>query len=149
VTDLEMKDPSSAGLNVNKKRSVTVCKKRTSISLEDSFWQSLHAIVRMENTTVSEFVGHIAVEGCGSKNLSSCLRSAILQYFQNLAAGNIGVRSDAGPGQHKVDGYSWEQDQKQMLERIANYWRKVQRDAYAQTESESESLAPTLQHLEQ
>jgi predicted DNA-binding ribbon-helix-helix protein len=138
-----MKDPS-AGLNVNKKRSVTVCKKRTSISLEDSFWQSLHAIVRMENTTVSEFVGHIAVKGSGSKNLSSCLRTAILQYFQNLAAGNIGVRSDAG---HKAEGYSWEHDQKQMLERIANYWRKVRRDAYAETESES--LAPMLQHMEQ
>ena len=98
MTDLEMKDPSSAGLNVNKKRSVTVCKKRTSISLEDSFWQSLHAIVRMENTTVSEFVGHIAVEGCGSKNLSSCLRLFVLDFYRYQLIEARNARAAADPG---------------------------------------------------
>ena len=52
-------EPAVMEMNASRKRSVIVRKRRTSISLEDSFWQSLHAIVRMENTTVSEFVGHL------------------------------------------------------------------------------------------
>jgi predicted DNA-binding ribbon-helix-helix protein len=76
---------SLAASNAPRKRSVIVCNKCTSISLEDSFWHSLHVVVRMENTTIRDFVEKIARRG--SSNLSSSLRVAVLEYFQHLAAG--------------------------------------------------------------
>lgn len=71
-------------LYASRKRSVVVQKRRTSISLEDSFWHSLHAIARMENTTIGEFVATIAQRRV-TPNLSSSLRVAVLEYYQQLA----------------------------------------------------------------
>ena len=71
-------------LYASRKRSVVVQKRRTSISLEDSFWHSLHAIARMENTTIGEFVATIARQRV-TPNLSSSLRVAVLEYYQQLA----------------------------------------------------------------
>lgn len=72
--------------NINRKRSVVVSKKRTSVSLEDSFWFSLQAIVRMENTTIENYIEKIERQR-DTPNLSSNLRIAVLEYFQQLAAG--------------------------------------------------------------
>ena len=47
-------------LNASRKRSVIVKKRRTSISLEDSFWNSLHAIVQMEKVTIGDFIDKVA-----------------------------------------------------------------------------------------
>src|SRR6187402_1488131 len=71
--------------NVNRKRSVVVSKKRTSVSLEDSFWVSLQAIVRMENTTIEHYIEKIERKR-ETPNLSSNLRIAVLEYFQQIAA---------------------------------------------------------------
>jgi predicted DNA-binding ribbon-helix-helix protein len=77
--------------NINRKRSVVVSKKRTSVSLEDSFWYSLQAIVRMENTTIENFIEKIERQR-ETHNLSSNLRIAVLDYFQQLAAVNVSPR---------------------------------------------------------
>lgn len=70
--------------DVNRKRSVVVSKKRTSVSLEDSFWTSLQAIVRMENTTIERYIEKIERKR-DTPNLSSNLRIAVLEYFQQIA----------------------------------------------------------------
>jgi len=81
--------------NVNRKRSIVVSGKRTSVSLEDSFWCGLKAIARMENMTIEKYIEQINLHR-KTPNLSSNLRIAILEYFlkngrsewQQLVAGN-------------------------------------------------------------
>ena len=81
--------------NVNRKRSIVVAGKRTSVSLEDSFWSGLKAIARMENMTIEKYIEQINLLR-KTPNLSSNLRIAILEYFlknsrsewQQLVAGN-------------------------------------------------------------
>lgn len=83
--------------NINRKRSVIVSKKRTSVSLEDTFWFSLQAIVEMENTTIEKFIERVQGHR-QTPNLSSNLRIAILEYFQRLAAASLGGhRRDSVP----------------------------------------------------
>jgi predicted DNA-binding ribbon-helix-helix protein len=74
--------------DVNRKRSIVVARKRTSVSLEDSFWASLQAIVRMEHTTIEHYIAKIEREG-GGPNLSSNLRIAVLRYYQQIAARSL------------------------------------------------------------
>ena len=81
--------------NVNRKRSVIVSKKRTSVSLEDSFWQSLQAIVRMENTTIEKYIERIQQQR-DTPNLSSNLRIAVLEYFQQRVIAASAPRAAAG-----------------------------------------------------
>lgn len=81
--------------NINRKRSVVVSKKRTSVSLEDSFWYSLQAIVRMENTTIENYIEKIERQR-NTPNLSSNLRIAVLEYFQQIAASNLAARGAGG-----------------------------------------------------
>jgi predicted DNA-binding ribbon-helix-helix protein len=66
--------------NVNRKRSIVVSGKRTSVSLEDSFWAGLKAIARMENMTIEKYIEQINLHR-KTPNLSSNLRIAILEYF--------------------------------------------------------------------
>lgn len=115
-------------INSNRKRSVLVFKKRTSICLEDSFWHSLLAIVRIENTTVGDFVEKVAVER-NSLNLSSSLRVAILQYFQQLAVSSISVRRDMEPAIMgcRVDAIPDDTNQDEALERLTSFWKRVRR----------------------
>lgn len=74
----------------NKKRSVIIMNKRTSVCLEDSFWRSLHAIVQMERTTIEAFIEGVKQEH-DPRNLSSSLRVAILEYFQRIAVKDSGT----------------------------------------------------------
>jgi predicted DNA-binding ribbon-helix-helix protein len=80
-------------LNAIRKRSVIVHKRRTSISLEDSFWDSLHAIVRNENVTIGDFIEKISRQRA-SPNLSSNLRVAVLEYYKHLAVSTMVVGGD-------------------------------------------------------
>ena len=80
--------------NASRKRSVIVRNRRTSISLEDSFWDSLNAIVRMENITIGNFIEKIKTQR-QSINLSSSLRVAVLEYYQRLASQRPEAHSNA------------------------------------------------------
>ena len=60
-------------LHSSRKHSVYFGNKRTSISLEDSFWQSLNAIVQAENISVGSFIGQIPKKNM-TPNLSSSIR---------------------------------------------------------------------------
>ncbi len=111
----------------SRKRSVIVKKRRTSISLEDSFWTSLHAIVRMENITIGDFIDRISRQR-NTANLSSSLRVAVLEYYQRQAISNalVGGSSQAHPS-HGADDPARKGDQAQALERLSGSWNGFER----------------------
>jgi predicted DNA-binding ribbon-helix-helix protein len=130
-------------LNASRKRSVILHKRRTSISLEDSFWNSLHAIVRMENITISEFVEKISRQR-RTPNLSSSLRVAVLEYYQHLAASSINGRGDASLTIAPRNGASGDIDHSQDLEQIVDFWKGLKpcRELLATPELAPDVLTP-------
>lgn len=59
------------------KRSVMIAGHRTSVSLEDPFWQALTALAANEGRSVQALIGAIDGER-GEQNLSSAIRVHIL-----------------------------------------------------------------------
>ena len=64
-----------------KKRSVVVSEHKTSVSLEDVFWDSLKEIASSRQTGVSELVNAIDAERQAS-NLSSAIRLFVLDHYR-------------------------------------------------------------------
>ena len=63
------------------KRSIMVAGHKTSVSLEDAFWNALKEIVRERHMTLSELVAEIdAQRELG--NLSSALRLFVLDFYR-------------------------------------------------------------------
>lgn len=108
--------------NVNRKRSVVVSKKRTSVSLEDSFWTSLQAIVRMENTTIEHYIEKIERKR-ETPNLSSNLRIAVLEYFQQIAARSMTAGAADLPAAN--NNTRLHDNQTQLAEKVAAYWGRT------------------------
>jgi predicted DNA-binding ribbon-helix-helix protein len=66
------------------KRSILLAGHKTSVSLEEAFWQGLKEIAGRRNMSVSALIGMIdgrRAEG----NLSSGIRLFVLDYFRTLA----------------------------------------------------------------
>lgn len=59
------------------KRSVMIAGHRTSVSLEDPFWQALTALAAGEGRSVQALIGAIDA-GRGAQNLSSAIRLHVL-----------------------------------------------------------------------
>ena len=71
------------------KRSVYINGHKTSISLEDAFWNSLQEIAHQRNETVSQLVAKIDKKRKFA-NLSSVLRVFVLGYYQDqYNSGNL------------------------------------------------------------
>src|SRR5499427_8041055 len=71
------------------KRSIVVAGHKTSVSLEEAFWNGMKEISGERNMTLSELVGEIdskRQEG----NLSSAIRLFVLDFFKTRAAGSAG-----------------------------------------------------------
>lgn len=64
-----------------KKRSITIDGHRTSISLEDEFWEALKYIADQEQRAIIDIIKHI--DEIRTSGLSSALRAFVLLYFQN------------------------------------------------------------------
>jgi predicted DNA-binding ribbon-helix-helix protein len=72
------------------KRSVIVAGHRTSVSLEEPFWQRLKEIARGRNLSINDLVTEIdAVETAGGRpgNLSSALRLYVLAELERRLGG--------------------------------------------------------------
>ena len=112
--------------NVNRKRSVVVSKKRTSVSLEDSFWFSLQAIVRMENTTIENYIEKIEAKR-DTPNLSSNLRIAVLEYFQQIAARSISPYRGTDPLTVLSMSECAQRSNRhnQLADKVAAYWTRL------------------------
>jgi predicted DNA-binding ribbon-helix-helix protein len=78
--------------SVVKKRSVMVGPRKTSISLENEFWDALNEIARARNTTMSRLLESIAADRARRAqvlaNLSSAVRIFVLYYYREKIAEN-------------------------------------------------------------
>lgn len=66
------------------KRSVVIAGKKTSVSLEDTFWLALKEIAAEKRTALSSILNAIA-DGRDNANLSSAVRQYVMQHFYDLA----------------------------------------------------------------
>jgi len=68
------------------KRSIVVAGHKTSVSLEEAFWNGMKEISGERSMTLSELVGEIET-GRQQGNLSSAIRLFVLDYFKTRAGG--------------------------------------------------------------
>ncbi len=66
------------------KRSVVIGGKKTSVSLEDTFWLGLKEIAVQKQMPLASILDMIA-DGRDTANLSSAVRQYVMQHFYNLA----------------------------------------------------------------
>ena len=67
------------------KRSIVLARHKTSVSLEDAFWDGLKDIAKDRRKTLSDLVGSIDTNR-EHGNLSSALRLFVLYHYQAQAA---------------------------------------------------------------
>ncbi len=76
------------------KRSIVIDGHKTSVSLEDAFWDELKNIAHAQRVTLSQLVANIDGTRIES-NLSSAIRQFVLEHFQNKKK-----RADEADTQH-------------------------------------------------
>jgi predicted DNA-binding ribbon-helix-helix protein len=76
------------------KRSIMRNGSKSSVSLEDQFWDGLREIAVREHISVSELVRKIDRSHLNEQNLSSAIRVFVLDHFQKRARENVSL---AGP----------------------------------------------------
>ena len=64
------------------KRSIILAGHKTSVSLEDAFWNALKEIARKRLTTLSDLIGTIDSQRQRG-NLSSALRLFVLEFYRS------------------------------------------------------------------
>jgi predicted DNA-binding ribbon-helix-helix protein len=83
------------------KRSIVVASHKTSVSLEDAFWNALKEIARARHMTLSALVAEIdAQRQLG--NLSSALRLFVLDFYRTQ---HSHVKQER-KGTHEMIGYT-------------------------------------------
>ena len=70
------------------KRSIVVAGHKTSVSLEDAFWEGLKDIAKAHRVTLSDLVGGIDTNR-EHGNLSSALRLFVLSHYQAQAVSHL------------------------------------------------------------
>ncbi len=76
------------------KRSVAIAGHRTSVSLEEAFWEGLREVADREGVSVQALVGRIDA-GRGEQNLSSAIRVFVLQKVRESAKRHDGPEPTA------------------------------------------------------
>ncbi len=71
-------------MSADRKRSLTIAGHRTSVSLEEPFWDGLKEIAATRGLTVAALIATID-SGRESVNLSSALRLHVLAHYKALA----------------------------------------------------------------
>lgn len=66
------------------KRSVVVAGKKTSVSLEDTFWLALKEIAAQKRMALGEMLDTIS-DGRDSANMSSAVRQYVMQHYYSAA----------------------------------------------------------------
>ena len=74
-------------MNRPKKRSLTLRGHRTSVSLEDEFWQALREIAAESNRPINSLVATIDEERGLDIGLASAIRLFVLAHFRQGAGG--------------------------------------------------------------
>lgn len=87
------------------KRSIVIAGHKTSVSLEDAFWQGLREIASIRNMTLSDLVASIDTDR-HEGNLSSAIRLFVLDYYRGLSLSNVrnsvATREAATTGGHEA-----------------------------------------------
>jgi len=83
------------------KRSIVVAGHKTSVSLEDAFWNGLKEIVRERHMTLSELVAGIDAQRQFG-NLSSALRLFVLDFYRTQLSHSKEGRDE----NHEIIGYT-------------------------------------------
>jgi predicted DNA-binding ribbon-helix-helix protein len=78
------------------KRSIMVAAHKTSVSLEDEFWDGLREIARKRQMTPSELVADIDV-GREHPNLSSAVRLFVLRFYRDQVSSEGSAPETLGP----------------------------------------------------
>lgn len=68
-----------------RKRSLTIAGHRTSVSLEDDFWDALKAICKAEDRSLAQVISEID-SSRGTRSLSSAIRIMVLDHFRKSAS---------------------------------------------------------------
>ena len=71
-------------MSVQRKRSLNIAGHRTSVSLEEPFWQALKQIAERDGRPLAALVVEIDRQR-GDTNLSSALRLRVLAHYRALA----------------------------------------------------------------
>ena len=79
------------------KRSIVVAGHKTSVSLEDAFWNGIREIASGRNITLSDLVTAVDSER-QQGNLSSAIRLFVLDFYRNQLA-------DVKMGRHAAEGH--------------------------------------------
>ncbi|MCB5177158.1 MULTISPECIES: ribbon-helix-helix domain-containing protein [Microvirga] len=78
------------------KRSVAIAGHRTSVSLEEPFWEALREIAERDSTSVQALIGRIDAER-GEQNLSSAIRVYVLARLRDMP-GPVSDKDDPARG---------------------------------------------------
>ena len=78
------------------KRSVSIAGHRTSISLEEPFWDALRYIAEQDTVSVQALIGRIAAAR-GEQNLSSAIRVFVLNDLRSRLAMDADQRTGGAP----------------------------------------------------
>jgi predicted DNA-binding ribbon-helix-helix protein len=79
------------------KRSIVIAGHKTSVSLEDAFWQGLKQIAADRNITLSDLVAEIDGER-QQGNLSSAIRLFVLDHYRSAYQSGNQDRRKPGTG---------------------------------------------------
>jgi predicted DNA-binding ribbon-helix-helix protein len=77
------------------KRSIVVAGHKTSVSLEDDFWDALKEIARVNRVTLSDLVGSLD-EQRQHGNLSSSVRLFVLKHYRRRVEADETQHAGAG-----------------------------------------------------
>ena len=69
------------------KRSITIARHRTSISLEDAFWQALSRLAKTDGRSVADLVSEIDRQRETSRSKTSLSAAIRLYVLERLEAG--------------------------------------------------------------
>jgi len=83
------------------KRSIVVAGHKTSVSLEEAFWNGMKEISGLRNMTLSELVGEID-NNRQQGNLSSAIRLFVLDHFKARAVSLTTGEPKQPEGRHPV-----------------------------------------------
>jgi predicted DNA-binding ribbon-helix-helix protein len=78
------------------KRSVSIAGHRTSVSLEEPFWEALRHAADMSGVSVQSLIGRIDADR-GEQNLSSAIRVFVLDAVRHAANGSDESSSQPPP----------------------------------------------------
>ena len=84
------------------KRSIVVAGHKTSVSLEEAFWNGMKEISHERSVTLSELVGEIDTNR-NQGNLSSAIRLFVLDHFKTRAVGLTGGSQPHGSHAHHTE----------------------------------------------